>query len=149
MNLDWTVVPFDGLDVHALHAVLKLRTDVFVVEQRCINPEVDGQDPEALHVLGRLPDGGLVAYARVLPPHGEGPPHIGRVVVHPGYRGRGLATALMQQALKAVEDHYGSPRSAVAAQTYLEGFYGRLGYVRQGADYDWDGIPHVDMLLNG
>ncbi len=146
MSIRWSVLTFEDLDTHALHDVLRLRTDVFVVEQRCAYPEVDGRDPDALHVLGHDPHGGLVAYARILPPGEDGHPHIGRVVVHAGHRGQGLAHELMDRTLQATRDHHGAVPVALAAQTYLEGFYQRHGFTRQGPDYDWDGIPHVDML---
>lgn len=142
MKVQWQVRPFAALDIHALHAILRLRGDVFVVEQRCIYPDVDGQDTDAWHVQGRADDGKLLAYARILP---GTPPHIGRVVVHPDHRGHGLARALMHEAMQATQQLSGSAWVAVAAQTYLEPFYRSLGFTRKGPDYDWDGIPHVDM----
>jgi len=63
MNTSWTIVPFEELSVRDLHAVLKLRVDVFVVEQTCPYAEVDGQDPQATHVLGKDDAGTLIAYA--------------------------------------------------------------------------------------
>ena len=143
MTVHWTIAPFSGLSTADLHDVLRLRCEVFVVEQRCIYPDVDGQDPVARHVLGRTADGALVAYARTLP---GTPPHIGRVVVAPAHRGRGLATEVMRRAMRDIEQRFGPVRMAVAAQTYLEPFYARLGFQRTGPDYDWDGIPHVDMV---
>lgn len=143
MTLHWTIVPFGQLTTTGLHDLLRLRCDVFVVEQRCVYPEVDGQDTTAWHVLGRTGDGRLVAYARILP---GAPPHIGRVVVEQDHRGQGLAQELMQRTMQATEERFGSAHMAVAAQTYLEPFYTRLGFQRTGPDYDWDGIPHVDMV---
>lgn len=145
MNVDWCVVPFEELSVRQLHDALQLRTDVFVVEQSCAYAEIDGQDPQAIHLLGTDPDGRLVAYARLLPPDGSGLPHIGRVVVHPQRRGKGLAGLLMEFALQQLKRMHGSRRSELAAQSHLEHFYMRYGFVRQGPDYPWDGIPHVDM----
>ena len=68
MNVDWCAVPFEELSVRALHDALRLRTDVFVVEQACAYAEIDGKDPQAIHLLGTDPEGRLVAYARLLPP---------------------------------------------------------------------------------
>jgi ElaA protein len=146
MNITWTTKPFSDLTRGELHDVLKLRVDVFVVEQQCPYAEIDGADPTAFHLMGRTAQGDLVAYARILSPEGEGPPHIGRVVVHPDFRGKGLGRAVMEAALNALEHSHGSKRSFVSAQSHLEGLYASLGYVRQGPDYDWDGIIHVDML---
>lgn len=146
MNPQWTIKPFEALTLHELHDLLRLREAVFVVEQACAYQEIDGQDPQALHVLARSPEGMLLAYARILPPGADGLPHIGRVVVHTSARKVGLARKLMRVALDAVQERYGSRRSGLAAQAHLEGFYASLGYQRQGPDYPWDGIPHVDMV---
>ncbi|MFN3876163.1 MAG: GNAT family N-acetyltransferase, partial [Flavobacteriales bacterium] len=79
MNARWEAKPFEALTAHELHALLKLRIDIFVVEQRCIYPEADGQDPSATHILGRDEAGELIACARILPPGGPGDaPRIGR-----------------------------------------------------------------------
>src|SRR6186713_2983868 len=99
MNITWTILPFERLSVHDLHAVVKLRVDVFVVEQQCPYAEIDGRDPEALHVLGTAADGTLAVYARILPPDEHGLPHIGRVVVHPEFRGRQLSRTIMNLCL--------------------------------------------------
>jgi len=157
MTVTWTTKPFGALTTKELYDMLRLRVDVFVVEQKCIYPEVDGRDPDALHLMGRTADSALVAYARLLPPNDDapgtspfsGPPHIGRVVTHPAHRGKGLAYELMREAMKISEAAFGTRRSAVAAQTYLENFYRKLGYARQGPDYVWDGIAHVDMVREG
>ncbi|HEY0977580.1 MAG TPA: GNAT family N-acetyltransferase [Flavobacteriales bacterium] len=144
-GLHWRIAAFDALTVHELHDVLRLRTDVFVVEQNCAYAEVDGADPTALHVMGRTTDGALAAYARVLAPGSDGLPHIGRVVVHPDHRGAQHARQCMQQALDAVIRTYGSPRCALSAQAHLEGFYASLGFQATSAVYPLDGIPHIDM----
>lgn len=144
--LRWRTLPFTGLSAQELHDILRLRVDVFVVEQRCAYAEVDGLDPQAHHVLGQDGQGAVVAYARILPPGRDGLPHIGRVVVHPQHRGLRLGVAVMEEALRAVERIHGTTCSAVAAQAHLQRFYEGLGYVRENGPYDWDGIPHVDMV---
>ncbi|MCB9183475.1 MAG: GNAT family N-acetyltransferase [Flavobacteriales bacterium] len=144
MTPTWSLKRFDELTVHELHELLRLRTDVFVVEQSCPYAELDGRDPEALHLQGLL-NGPLVCYARLLPPTGDEPPHIGRVVVRADHRHRGIATALMQEALRASSTVHGTSRCALAAQSYLQGFYESLGFRRVSEEYVWDGIPHIDM----
>lgn len=146
-HLQWSAFDFPELNTHLLHDILKLRVDVFVVEQNCPYPEVDGQDPEAVHVVGQQADGALIAYARIIPPEADGVPHVGRVVVAKEQRGTGLGKRVMQEAFQVLRQRYGSKRSAIAAQTHLQQFYSDLGYVRTGEDYLWDGIPHVDMVL--
>lgn len=145
MNMDWKTRPFGELNAHDVHDMMRLRVDVFVVEQQCAYAEIDGRDPDALHILGRTEEGKLAAYARILPPDEQGLPHIGRVIVHAEHRGHGLARTLMTIALEALQRGYGTRRSELAAQAHLERFYGGFGFVRQGPDYPWDGIPHVDM----
>lgn len=146
MGLTWSRRPFDALTLIELHDLMKLRVDVFVVEQACAYAELDGQDRTALHLLGHNAAAELVAYARILPPQTDGLPHLGRIIVRASDRNKGIATTLMHYALEALQDHHGSTRSALAAQAHLEAFYARFGYVRNSENYDWDGIPHVDMV---
>lgn len=146
--VEWQVKHFSELTGPEVHDIMRLRVDVFVVEQRCVYPEIDGQDPQATHVMGRTTDGRLAAYARILPPHGEGPPHVGRVIVDPAFRGMHLGRHLMHRTMGAVEQLFGSRRSALAAQAYLVAFYASLGFVQKSDEYLWDGIPHVDMMLD-
>jgi ElaA protein len=140
---------FGELTLSELHELMRLRVDVFVVEQQCPYAEIDGLDPTAWHMLGCDARGVLVAYARILPPATDGLPHIGRVVVHPAQRGNGLSKRVMQACIDAVSERYGSRANALSAQAHLTGFYEGLGYRSTSPIYDWDGIPHVDMVLNG
>jgi ElaA protein len=144
----WAVRTFLELEVDTLYAVLKLRTDVFVVEQNCPYPELDDKDRTALHVLGMSDQGRPVAYARILPPvDGQGPA-IGRVVVHPSSRGTGLGHMLMEHTLEAVEANWGTRRSRLSAQAHLVGYYAHHGYTTVSDIYLLDNIPHVDMELS-
>ena len=142
----WSVSGFERLSARLLHDVLRLRVDVFVVEQNCPYPELDGLDLDAIHIVGLLADDTVIAYCRILPPQGDGMPHIGRVVVPPGYRGKGIGKELMQRALQVLHFNYGSERSALAAQAHLQKFYAEFGYSVNGPEYLLDGIPHVDMM---
>jgi ElaA protein len=144
--IEWEACAIDELDARAWHDILKLRIDVFIVEQNCPYPELDGLDLEALHVTGFSAEGWPVAYCRILPPQRDGlPPHIGRVVVEKAHRGTGLGKQLMRVALRSVRQRYGSPHSALAAQAHLQAFYEELGYRVTSEAYILDGIPHVDM----
>jgi ElaA protein len=130
---------FDELDVHVLYAILKLRVDVFVVEQNCVYPELDGLDQQARHFW--IDDGdGPTAYLRVNESDREA--RIGRVVVHPSERGAGLAAAVMDAALTSIGD--GRP-VVLDAQVYAKDFYVRRGFVPAGPEFLEDGIPHLPM----
>lgn len=145
MEGTWSVKPFAMLSLTELHDLIRLRVDVFVVEQNCPYPELDGQDGGAQHVMFHDGQGELTAYARIIPPQHDDLPHIGRIVVRAGARGKGFASRLMERALDVIRDHHGSKRSALAAQAHLERFYAQHGFVRIGDNYMLDGIPHVDM----
>ncbi|SMC82835.1 GNAT family N-acetyltransferase [Rhizobium sp. RU36D] len=136
----------DDLPSRDLYALMKLRVDVFVVEQACPYPELDGKDVDALH-LRLLADGALLAAARILKPEGpEKPVKIGRVVVSPTHRGKRLGDRVMQEAIREAERLYPGRPIALSAQSHLERFYRALGFVPVSEEYLEDGIPHVDML---
>jgi ElaA protein len=135
-------VPFDVLDARTAYDVCRLRQDVFVVEQECPYPDLDGRDlePGTRHVLMRDGDV-LVGYARVLD-DGE-VWRIGRVVLDRAGRGRGLAGSLMTTALAACPG-----RDVVLdAQSPLADWYASLGFEVTGAEFLDDGIPHLPMRL--
>jgi ElaA protein len=134
------VASFRDLDVTTLYALLKLRVDVFVVEQTCPYPELDGRDdePGTRHVwLARGDE--ILAYLRILDEGGS--ERIGRVVTAPTARKGGYASRLMAHALEVI----GSRPSTLEAQAHLTGFYRRFGYEQAGPRYVEDGIPHVPM----
>ncbi|MEU4524857.1 GNAT family N-acetyltransferase [Amycolatopsis sp. NPDC024027] len=123
-----------------LHDILRLRVDVFVVEQKAAYPELDGRDlrPDTRH-LWFEDDGAVLAYLRVLLDPG-GIRRIGRVVTAAPARGAGLAARLMDAALTTPGEY------VLDAQTYVQGFYARYGFVPEGPEYtDDDGIPHIKM----
>jgi ElaA protein len=133
---------FADLDTRTLYAILRLRCDVFVVEQRSAYPDVDGRDtePDTMH-LWLEDDGVIIAYSRVLRDPGEF--RIGRVCTAPTYRGRGLAARLMQAALDAI-DADGAP-CVLEAQTAATWLYERFGFTVSGERYLDEGIEHVPM----
>ncbi|MBK7945613.1 MAG: GNAT family N-acetyltransferase [Flavobacteriales bacterium] len=145
MSVTIRTLPFYSLSLHQLHDLLLLRERIFVVEQQCIYPEIDGLDPDCLHVIAEDERGELVACARILPPDQRGVPHIGRVAVRIDKRGGGIARELMRIAMQESALAHGTEKCALAAQTYLEGFYASLGFLRTSDDYLLDGLPHVDM----
>jgi ElaA protein len=133
---------FADLDAATLYALLRLRVDVFVVEQHCAYPEIDGRDtePGALHLwLADEPTRPL-GYLRLLTEL-DGAARIGRVAVARSARGAGLAARLMREAL----DHVGDRPCVLDAQAGLVDFYAGFGFVVTGPEYLEDGIPHVPM----
>lgn len=135
----------DEFSARELYALLKLRVDVFVVEQECAYAELDGRDESALH-LRLMQSGDLMAAARILPPADGNAPRIGRVVVSPDHRGKHLGHALMREALSLCHLHFPEWEIAISAQSYLLEFYSSLGFVRVSEEYVEDGIPHIDMV---
>ncbi len=132
---------FTELNAATLYALLKLRVDVFVVEQRAAYPDLDGRDLEpATRHLWLAEDGVPVGYLRVLA-EPDGSARVGRVVVAATHRRRGLGGRLMAAAVAEVGDR----PSVLAAQAHLAGFYQRYGYQVVGPEYLDDGIPHVPM----
>ena len=136
---------FQELSLKDWHDIAKLRVDVFVVEQACAYPELDGLDSDCLHLLAKLGTE-LVAYLRIIPPmiH-EGTAGIGRVVVDAAYRKQGLGAAIMRKAVDYAEQVFPDITQELHAQVQQESFYASFGFVRVGPDYDWDGIMHVPM----
>ncbi|MBK5221839.1 MAG: GNAT family N-acetyltransferase [Acidimicrobiia bacterium] len=134
---------FDELSPATLYEILRLRTDVFVVEQRCAYPELDGRDLEhAARHWWIEEDAVPVAYLRVLT-EADGTTRIGRVVTAPASRGRGLAAHLLHAALTD------APRPVVIhAQAHLERWYRRFGFVISGPVFDEDGIDHLPMRID-
>ena len=134
------VASFRDLDTTTLYAILKLRCDVFVVEQKCFYADLDGRDtePGTRHVwLARGDD--VLAYLRILDDGDT--ERIGRVVTAPHARGAGHAGRLMEHALTVI----GNRPSVLHAQAHLAGFYTRFGYAPTGPEYLEDGIPHLPM----
>lgn len=139
---------FQALTLQELHDLLALRVAIFVVEQRCAYQEIDGRDPDSIHVLAKDDHGQVIACARVIPPRGDEPPRIGRVAVRMDHRGKGLAHGLVRQCLREVRERYGPVGCQLSAQATLQAFYAAHGFEPVSEVYDWDGIPHIDMRLS-
>ncbi|GAA6140366.1 GNAT family N-acetyltransferase [Hydrogenophaga sp. 5NK40-0174] len=153
-GLQWSCLSFGELSPQALYALLALRSAVFVVEQNCVYQDVDGKDPQALHVMGwHASDTGsptLLASTRLLPPGASfAEASIGRVVTAPVTRGTGLGHELMAKSIDCLFRQWGVQDIRIGAQSHLQGFYARHGFVRDSDEYDEDGIPHVEMVRRG
>jgi ElaA protein len=137
------------LDTATMYELLKLRIEVFVIEQAIPYPELDGRDllPETRHFWLEGSDGEVIATLRLMEEHagGEKAFRIGRVCTHKEHRGHGHTTRLLQAALAEVGDY----PCRIDAQTYLVQMYSQHGFVRDGDEFLEDGIPHVPMLKPG
>ena len=157
-DLTWTELAATELDAGTLQEVLRLRSEVFVVEQECAYQDVDGLDllSGTRHLIGRRAAGNgasdgeptepIAAYARVLAPDDtHASPRIGRVLVASSARGQQLARRLMERALTVCEQQWPGAAVELGAQAHLTEFYASLGFEQVGAPYDEDGILHVWM----
>lgn len=133
------------LDPVTLYKILRLRVDVFVVEQGCPYPELDGRDLEPSARQLWIADGDAVAATLRLLREPDGTARIGRVATAVDARGAGLAARLMNRALELA----GADDAVLDAQEPLEAWYGRFGFVRSGQGFVEDGIPHVPMRRLG
>ena len=133
---------FDELSAREFHDLVRLRTDVFVVEQECPYPELDGRDvdPGTEHHWITDTDGRAVCVARSLVDP-DGLVRIGRVATDPSARGRGLAADLMRSILARI----GDGPVVIDAQSHLHDWYVQFGFERCGDEFVEDGIPHIPM----
>jgi ElaA protein len=145
-NIVWKCKAFAELSSHELYAIIRLRNEVFVVEQNCVFQDADNKDQQSFHLMG-WSDTHLAAYARIVP-KGIAYPYIsiGRVVSSPANRTSGTGKALMKQAIDYCTRMFGMQPIKIGAQLYLKKFYGDFGFSQTGEEYDEDGIPHIEMI---
>lgn len=146
--LTWIFKRFEELSPQELYDLLELRQRVFIIEQNCIYPDIDGKDAKAHHLLCYA-DGKLVAYSRItFPGVMFEEVAIGRIVSDPQQRKMGYGKQVTAMALEKVKAIYGDVPVRIAAQSYLINFYKSFGFEPVDEEYIWDGIPHQDMLLS-
>ena len=146
MDLNWQWFEFDRLTPRRLYGLLRLRQDVFVIEQDCLYPELDGKDLVCRHLIAEEGEE-IVATTRLLPPGvSYEQVSLGRVVVHPKFRGTGLGKTLLAKAIGGAFEYFGPVDIRISAQCYLEKYYRNFGFEIMGASYLEDGIPHFPML---
>ena len=144
--LDIKVKKFNELTIQELYSLLKLRSEIFVVEQDCVYQDLDGKDAKALHVIG-INNNEVVAYTRIFKPGDYFDiASIGRVAVHKDYRKYGYGKDIMQASINAVNEKFKEQQIKISAQTYLDKFYTELGFKAIGEGYLEDGIPHIQMV---
>ncbi|RZJ33902.1 MAG: GNAT family N-acetyltransferase [Flavobacterium sp.] len=144
--MKWKIKRFNELSADELHDVLQLRSDVFIVEQNCVYPDIDGKDRKALHVIGEL-EGNIIGYARLFKPGDYFQnASIGRVVVAREFRNRAFGHDLMREAIVGIRRHFGETKITISAQLYLRNFYEEHQFAAIGEPYLEDDIPHIEML---
>ena len=134
---------FGELTPYELYTILKLRVDVFVVEQNCPYHELDDKDQLEYH-LWLEDEQGIAAYLRILPPGAAfDTPALGRVIS--ARRRCGVGSKLLAAGIEAVRSLYGSTAITIEAQVYAREFYEKAGFIRTSEPFDVDGIPHIRM----
>lgn len=142
--MELKVKTFAQLSNTELYAILKLRVDVFVVEQACPYPEIDGRDEDSLHVWLEQ-DGEILAYLRVLDRGVESEyVAIGRVIA--ARRRQGLGSEIMKAGIRVAQEHFHAEAIYLEGQVYAQGFYENLGFRQISEPYLEDNIPHIKML---
>jgi ElaA protein len=148
IKIHYTVKPFDQLSVYELYDIMRLRQEIFVVEQNCPYIDADYVDLKALHVQGRNDDGQLMTHTRLMDKGVvyDNYSSIGRVVNSAVVRGKGAGKELMRFSIDTIRRYYPSPIK-IGAQSYLQKFYESFGFEFTGEHYLEDGIPHMKMIL--
>jgi len=135
-----------SLDITALYDIMALREEVFTLEQRCNEKDLDGLDKNAVHIIGTL-ENNIIATARILPPNIYKPDKVslGRFAIKKTFRGQGYGDELIQNILSYIRNNY--PRTPIefSAQFYLKSFYEKYGFVTKGEVFDEGGIQHIMM----
>lgn len=145
--MEWRLKSFDELRNIELYEILKLRNEVFIVEQNCPYQDMDGKDLVSHHLMA-VSEGKLLAYTRLIAPgiaYDEA--SIGRVVTSPAARGTGLGRLLMKESIDRLRSLYGYGPIQIGAQLYLKKFYESFGFVQSSEMYLEDNIEHIRMIL--
>ena len=145
MKIQWKIKPFETLSVNELYDILRLRSEIFVVEQNCVYLDLDGKDKLALHLFGEF-EGKIMAYSRLFKPGiSFENASIGRVVVDVNCRERKWGHELMREAIAGIQLHFGESKITIGAQLYLKKFYESHGFLQTSEMYLEDDIPHIEM----
>lgn len=144
--MNWIVKSFSELTTEELYEILKLRNDVFIVEQNCPYLDIDGKDKESYHLF--LKDRNkIVAYLRILKKGvSYKEPSIGRVLVKNDYRRKSISREMLLKGISFIENNLKEKEIKIQAESYLENFYSSLGFKKLSDSYLLDNIPHIDMI---
>ena len=145
MKIEWVKKKWSDISLEELYSVLRLRSEVFVVEQDCVYQDIDNKDQIAIHLLGYI-NKELIAYSRLF---NEGDyfkeTSFGRAIIKKENRGQGYGDELIKESLKTIKNYYGNKKVKISAQAHLKSFYSKHAFIAKGKEYLEDGIPHVSM----
>ena len=145
-SIVWKIKPFSKLSTEELYQILKIRQEVFIVEQTCYYLDADGYDQQAVHIWAEK-EGEILAYSRVFEPgikYKEA--SIGRVLTNPNYRKNNLGKILIRFSINTIEARFRTQSIRISAQDYLLRFYSEFGFQDTGKKYLEDDIPHTEMV---
>lgn len=147
MHLDWQIKFYTELTTNEFHDIIALRLKAFVVEQNCSYLDLDGKDKKCYHLLCRDGFGRVIATARILPPNlAYSEVSVGRVVIDESIRGKGVGHELMVKCMNFISEEFGNVPVRISAQSHLEKYYNKHGFIGTGKEYLEDDIPHMEML---
>ena len=147
MPIKWVTKKFEALSVVELYQILRLRSEIFVVEQNCVYQDLDNKDQNALHLFGEY-DGKIIAYSRLFKAGDYFDcSSIGRVVVDKNYRDKKFGHELIKQGISEIRNHFNEENITISAQLYLKKFYETHGFIQTSEMYLEDDIPHIEMKI--
>ena len=147
--MNTVIKKFSELSTEEIYNILKLRSEVFVVEQNCIYQDIDEKDKKATHLFIEK-NNEIIAYTRIFKKgdYYEENPSIGRVVVSKKERGKNLGKEIMLNSIEFIKKELKGRKIELSAQKYLDKFYKDLDFYSEGEDYLEDGIPHQRMFYD-
>ncbi|WP_395046567.1 GNAT family N-acetyltransferase [Flavobacterium sp.] len=145
MSLSFKIKPFKELSPQELYEILRLRSEVFIVEQNCVYQDIDNKDQKALHVMGYY-NNELVAYCRLFDAGDYfDNASIGRVIVAQKFRDKKWGNNLMIEAIAGIKQYFNKSKITISAQMYLQKFYESHGFTKTSEMYLEDDIEHIEM----
>ena len=146
-SLNYILKAFEELTALESMRIYRLRQQVFMLEQECLYPDIDGLDPSCFHLLGMQVEQ-LISYLRIVPPgHHFKEPALGRIIVTPEYRGGNPGLELIRKGIQLCRKTYPNEAISIEAQFPLQTYYEQFGFVALGSVYQVDNIPHIHMKL--
>jgi ElaA protein len=147
MPITWNTKTFEELSTQELYQILRLRSEVFVVEQNCVYQDIDNKDQKALHLFGEF-EGEIIAYSRLFQPGDYFEfSSIGRVIVAEKHRDKNYGHELINLSILAIKNQFNEDSITISAQLYLKKFYETHGFIATSETYLEDDIPHIEMKI--
>lgn len=147
--MEYKIRTFDELSNRELYSILRLRSEIFVVEQNCVYQDLDNKDLNAYHLMA-IENGELIGYLRIL---NKGVSYkeasIGRVVVKKEYRRKKLGLEIINKGIDFIINTMKEKEVRISAQVYAKNLYEKAGFVEVSEEYLEDDIPHMEMLYSG